>query len=84
MGSCRQVAQWGMSSPSRGGTVTYPISFPSAVYTVVVGFRADNSSGGTGSQSLAYVYNATTTSFVSGSYDTGRGYQGVNWCAVGK
>ena len=66
----------------RGGTISYPISFKTA-YTVTVCCSANRSSGLSGSQSCCYVYTISNNKVISGSYDTGNGYNGVTLITLG-
>lgn len=74
--------QWGNSNAAnRDTTVTFPIAF-NVLYSVV---GVPKSSGNlSGSNSNFGVKSQNNKSFVANMYDSGNGYAGFNWCALGK
>lgn len=76
------ILQWGNSNAAnRDTTVTFPIAF-SVLYSVV---GVPKSSGNlSGSNSNFGVKSQNNKSFVANMYDSGNGYAGFNWCALGK
>ena len=73
--------QWGTTSvKDRNVTITFPKAF-STIYNVI---GVPKTSGNlTGSQSNFGIQSQSTTKFVSSMYDTGNGYNGFNWYAIG-
>ena len=67
----------------RGVTIYYPITF-GQVFSVLAVMRTENTSGASGSQSCQYVSYPTNDKFNTGSYDTGNGYAGCFWFAIGR
>jgi hypothetical protein len=76
------ILQWGNSNAAnRDTTVTFPIVF-SVLYSVVG--VPKSSSNLSGSNSNFGVKSQNNKSFVANMYDSGNGYAGFNWCALGK
>ena len=75
------ILQWGNSNAAnRDTTVTFPIVF-SVLYSVVG--VPKSSSNLSGSNSNFGVKSQNNKSFVANMYDSGNGYAGFNWCALG-
>lgn len=78
------ILQWGVyTSGTRNVTITLPIA-TSVTYAVIAVARTTNHYGCTGSQNCQYVSNVTNTTLQAGSYDSGNGYAGFWWVAIGK
>ena len=78
------ILQWGVyTTATRNVTITLPIA-TSVTYAVIAVVRTENNYGCSGSQNCQYVSNVTNKTFRAGSYDTGNGYAGFWWVAIGK
>lgn len=79
------IIQWGYSSSTNSVTnITFPTAFGSA-FTVLVSAKTNKTSqGNTGSQNNPTWCNLGTTGFRFCIYDSGNGFAGFSWLAVGK
>lgn len=78
------ILQWGVyTTGTRNVTLTLPIA-TSVTYVAIAVARTENNYGCSGSQNCQYVSNVTNKTFQAGSYDTGNGYAGFWWVAIGK
>lgn len=76
------ILQWGTSSETlRDKTVTYPLPF-GQLYSVVG--VPKSKSVLSGSNSNFGIKAQTNINFIANMYDNGNGYDGFNWCAVGR
>lgn len=76
------ILQWGNSNEAKTNTtVTFPIAF-SVLYSVV---GVPKSSGNlSGSNSNFGIKSQGIESFIANMYDSGNGYAGFNWFAIGR